>query len=128
MGTTMASPGKVPANKKSSELTLISDSINRLSAWLEENDYRAYDTFDGLNAKFIRLLTFDKKFLRQVLQQGVRRFPINLRPVLGITKARSTKGIGFLARVFMRMHRTTGDDRWAERAVMALRWLIEHQA
>jgi polysaccharide biosynthesis protein VpsJ len=128
MGIMMASPGKTQTNRKSAEQALISDSIDRLSTWLEGNDYRAYDTFDGLNARFIRPLTFEKKFLRQVLQQGVRRFPINLRPVLGIAKARSTKGMGFLARGFMRMHRTTGDRRWAEKAIMALQWLTEHQA
>jgi uncharacterized protein YyaL (SSP411 family) len=36
--------------------------------------------------------------------------------------------MGFMARGFMRMHRTTGDDKWAQRAVMALQWLTEHQA
>ena len=61
-------------------------SISQLSHWLEENDYRGYDTFDGLNARFVRPLTFETKLLRTVLQQGVRRFPINLRPVLGITR------------------------------------------
>ena len=49
-------------------------SIRKLSHWLEENDYCGYDTFDGLNARFVRPLTFETKFLRTVLQQGVRRF------------------------------------------------------
>ena len=43
------------------------------------------------------------------LQQGVRRFPINLRPLLGIDKSRSTKGMGFIAKGFMRMHEATGE-------------------
>ena len=83
----------------------IFQSIERLSHWLEENDYRGYDTFDGLNARFVRPFTFETKFLRTVLQQGVRRFPINLRPVLGIEEDHSTKGMGFLARGFIRLHR-----------------------
>jgi hypothetical protein len=29
-------------------------SIGRLARWLEERDYRGYDTFDGLNARFVR--------------------------------------------------------------------------
>src|SRR5882672_10633253 len=77
-------------------------SIGRLSNWLESNDYRGYDTFDGLSA-VVRPLTFKNKFLETVLQQGVRRFPLNLRPLLGIPKRRSTKGMGFLARGFMRL-------------------------
>src|SRR4051812_48627249 len=57
-------------------------SILRLTQWLDENDYRGYDTFDGLNARLLRPLTFETTVLRQVLQQGVRRFPLNLRPLL----------------------------------------------
>ena len=67
------------------------NALIRLSRWLEKNDYRGYDTFDGLNAKFVRPLTFETSFLRIVLQQGVRRFPFNLRPLLGISKERSTQ-------------------------------------
>src|SRR5215469_18136239 len=60
------------------------DSICRLSAWLQEHDYRGYDTFDGLSSRLLRPLTFNHGLLRTMLQQGVRRFPINLRPLLGI--------------------------------------------
>ena len=63
----------------------IYESICRLSEWLVLNDYRAYDTFDGLSARFLRPLTFNRRFLRTILQQGVRRFPINLRPLLNKT-------------------------------------------
>jgi hypothetical protein len=103
-------------------------SISRLSEWLDKNDYRGYDTFDGLNAKFLRPLTFNNKFLRQVLQQGVRRFPLNLRPLLGIAKSHSTKGMGFLARGFIRLHRATGENTWRDKAEYALQWLIENQS
>jgi rhamnogalacturonyl hydrolase YesR len=102
-------------------------SIEQLSHWLEENDYRGYDTFDGLNSRFVRPLTFETKFLRTVLQQGVRRFPVNLRPVLGITKEHSSKGMGFLARGFMRLHKTTGDQVWKDKAEFALQWLVENR-
>ena len=65
--------------------------------------------------------------LRIVLQQGVRRFPLNLRPILGISKSHSSKGMGFLARAFMRMKTATGDAEWDRKAEMALQWLIENQ-
>src|SRR6266436_3753052 len=98
----------------------ISESIGRLSDWLEKNDYRGYDTFDGLSAKFVRPLTFENEVLLTVLQQGVRRFPVNLRPLLGVSKSRSTKGMGFLARGFIRLHQATGDGAWADKAQLAL--------
>lgn len=106
----------------------IHDSILRLSGWLERNDYRGYDTFDGLNARFLRPLTFEKKLLRIILLQGVRRFPLNLRPLLGIERSRSSKGMGYLARGFIRLHQATGDPIWAEKAKFALQWLMDHQS
>jgi len=105
----------------------IYDSILRLSRWLEKNDYSSYDTFDGLNARFVRPFTFENGLLRTVLQQGVRRFPINLRPLLGVAKGHSTKGMGFLARGFIRLHQVTGKQGWADKAESALEWLIENQ-
>jgi len=106
----------------------IYESIGRLSDWLEKNDYCGYDPFDGLSASFLRPLTFNSKFLRTVLQQGVRRFPLNLRPVLGIARSRSTKGMGFLARGFLRLYEATGDAAWRDKAESALRWLVENQS
>jgi polysaccharide biosynthesis protein VpsJ len=104
----------------------IFDSLSRLCNWLEINDYRGYDTFDGLSAKYLRPLTFNSPFLRQVLQQAVRRFPINVRPLLGIGRHRSTKGMGFIARGFMRLHDATGDAAWQTKAESALAWLLEN--
>ena len=102
-------------------------SIYRLSQWLEVHDYRGYDTFDGLNARFVRPFTFNSSLLRTVLQQGVRRFPINLRPLLGVTREHSSKGMGFLARGFIRLNQATGDEVWNQKAEMALQWLLEHK-
>jgi len=62
----------------------LNESIRRLFHWLEENDYRGYDTFDGLNAKYVRPFTFESQLLRTVLQQGVRRLPLNIRPLVGV--------------------------------------------
>jgi rhamnogalacturonyl hydrolase YesR len=103
-------------------------SIGRLARWLEEHDYRGYDTFDGLNARFVRPLTFNSALLRTVLLQGVRRFPLNLRPLLGVSRERSTKGMGFLARGFIRLNKATGEQSWNEKAKTALQWLIEHRS
>ena len=103
-------------------------SITRLIGWLEKNDYRGYDTFDGLNARLLRPFTFESETLRTVLQQGVRRFPWNIRPVIGVERSRSTKGMGFLARGFLRMYQATGDTHWEEEARKALQWLVENRS
>src|SRR6185437_4368388 len=108
--------------------SVLLDSIHRLTRWLESHDYRGYDTFDGLNARYLRPLTFNTSLLRIALQQGVRRFPINLRPFLGIAPERSTKAMGFLARGFIRLYQCTGEAKWRGRAESMLQWLVENQS
>ena len=104
------------------------EPILRLCDWLERNDYQGYDTFDGLSARYLRPLTLETTHLRTVLLQGVRRFPINLRPLLGIPKSHSSKGMAFIARGFIRLCRATGEEHWARKAKYALQWLIDHQS
>jgi polysaccharide biosynthesis protein VpsJ len=130
MAATAASVGRQPEilDVKKAAQSQIRESILLLSTWLEINDYRGYDTFDGLGARYVRSFTFENKFLRTVLQQGVRRFPLNLRPLFGIPIAHSSKGMGFLARGFIRLHQTTGEQAWREKAESALQWLIDHQS
>jgi polysaccharide biosynthesis protein VpsJ len=106
----------------------VHQSLVRLSGWLDRNDYSGYDTFDGLSAPFLRPLTLNSKFLNIALQQGVRRFPINLRPLLCIPKSRSTKAMGFLAKGFVRLHHATGDAVWLDKAEFALQWLIDNRS
>lgn len=129
MATIVASAGSGPAllSRNQPAEAEVFNSIQHLYAWLEANDYRGYDTFDGLSA-WVRPLTFKTRLLQTVLLQGVRRFPLNLRPVLGIPRRQSSKGMGFLARGFMRLHQTTGDPVWARKAEFALQWLIDHQS
>jgi hypothetical protein len=124
------SVGKQPVVRASNNAAKenVRGSIDRLSRWLENHDYKGYDTFDGLNARFVRPFTFETKFLRTTLQQGVRRFPINVRPLLGVAKSRSTKAMGFVARGFIRLHEATGDAAWCRKAENVLEWLIGNQS
>jgi rhamnogalacturonyl hydrolase YesR len=129
MAITMASAGRQRAARDENALPKaeLYASISRLSDWIEANDYRGYDTFDGLNARFVRPLTFETKPLRMLLQQGIRRFPINLRPLLGVRRNHSTKAMGFFARGFIRLYDATGQHEWREKAEKVLDWLIANQ-
>lgn len=122
-GEDLQSAERTPALKAK-----IHNSLAQLANWLETHDYQGYDTFDGLSSRLARPLTFETKLLRTVLQQGVRRLPLNIRPLLGIAPARSTKGMGFVAKGYIRLHQATGEQVWADRAKSALAWLMAHQS
>jgi hypothetical protein len=61
------------------------------------------------------------------LQQGIRRFPFNLRPLAGVSRSKSTKGMGFFARGYLRLHRATGKSEYAKKAAGCLDWLAHNQ-
>jgi hypothetical protein len=97
-------------------------SARRLHEWLEAHEYAAYDPFDGL-ASWARPLARGKT-TRQVLQKSVRMAPVNLRPLLGVKPARSTKALGYCARAYLKLERLEPAAGWGERAVRALEWLL----
>src|SRR5579864_6002840 len=126
-GTMKGSAGDCMANQTDNPALQIEQSVRRLFSWLELHNYEAYDPFDGLNARFVRPLTCERPWLRIALQQGVRRFPLNLRPLLGIRPSRSAKAMGYIAKACIRLHQATGEPAWEAHARDILKWLIENQ-
>ncbi len=98
----------------------IQATIDRLDRWIGSSGWIGYDPFDGLSAPIARRLTFGVPILRIILQQTVRRFPLNLRPLLGITKKHSTKAMGYFATGYLRLHRSTGRQDRLEKAKFCL--------
>ena len=113
--------GGISGNQESSIL----DSILKLNSWLKENDYKGYEPFDGLSS-YLRYLTLNMKLPQQLLIQFVLRCPINIRPILGIRPHRSTKGIGFVARGYLRLFKATSSDFYKIEAMRWLDWLVDN--
>lgn len=105
----------------------LEDSIARLAAWIEANDYKGYDPSDGLNS-FLRPLTFGNQFLDRVLMQVIWKAPINLRPLVGIKREESTKGRGYMAWGYLLRYKDTGDQSYKARATLCLDWLAANKA
>lgn len=108
-----------------SDLRVISDSINKLDEWLSQNDWKAFDPFDGLSSN-VSFLTFNNHYLRIMLQQSVRRFPINVRPLLGIEKQTGSKGMGFCALGYLKLYHTTQQKEYLEKTKLCLDWLMKN--
>lgn len=100
-------------------------SLNLLELWLIRNSFKAYDPFDGLNSK-LSLFTLEIPFLRQVLLQTVKGLPFNIRPLIGISPQKSSKGIACIVRGDLLLHKVTGEEKYLLRAKDFLRWLEEN--
>ncbi len=101
---------------------MIETSLERLDKWIQQNHSAGYEPFDGLGS-FVRPLTFGTKLGRQALVQLVKRSPINLRPWIGIRPATSTKGMGFLARGYLRWDALHPGSGFKQKADYCLNWL-----
>ena len=102
-------------------------SLKSVERWVEANHYKGYDPFDGLSS-FLRPLTFGNLFLDRLLMQLVRQSPINIRPFLGIKPLNSTIGRGYFAWGYLTMLKVTGDEKYKDKAVSCLQWLVENKA
>lgn len=104
------------------------ESLMKLEAWIRQSNWKGYDTFDGLSSPYAKLLTLNRPFLKQCWQQGVRRFPFNLRPLLGIKRNVSSKAMGFFAQGYLRLHQTYGKPEFLEKMRFCLQWLMDHRS
>src|SRR5579862_122340 len=102
-------------------------SIGKLTRWVEDHKYKAYDPGDG-NTSFLHALTFNNLLLERLLQQAAYRAPFNIRPWIGIRPHVSTKGIGYMAWGYAKMYKLTQDPHYKERAAFCLQWLIKHRS
>jgi len=100
-------------------------SLNKLEEWLIENNWKAYDPFEGLNS-WLRPLTFEVPVLRQLLVQFVKRTPLNIRPFIGIQPTRSSKGLAYIVLGDILRYKMTNDDKYKSRIKIFLDWLIEN--
>jgi hypothetical protein len=66
----------------------------QLLAYCRINDWAGFDPYDALNSRLFRVLPFlNFKMARLVLTQGIKRSPVNLRPLFLIPKTQNPKGI-----------------------------------
>lgn len=94
-----------------------------MDTWNTTNKWKAYDPFDGLSTPYASILTLNKPILKIALQQVVRRLPINIRPLIGIKPAISSKALGFFAQGYLRLYNIYKKDEYLSRCKFCLDWL-----
>lgn len=101
-------------------------ALDRLQTWVEAQNYRGYEPFDGLSS-WARVFAFHNQLAERILQQTIRQCPINLRPLFGVNRKDSTKGRGYMAWGYLRLYKTTGRKEYLDKATACLEWLDTHK-
>lgn len=103
-------------------LARIKTSLDAVQSWVEARHYRGYDPGDGLTS-WLRPLTCGNLFAERLLQQAIWKAPFNIRPLVGVVPLDSTKGRGFMAAGYLRLHAALEDVAYRNRARACLEWL-----
>ncbi len=98
--------------------------LDQVFAWSRQQDYRGYNKHDGLNSPILRLLLGWGKWPRMVAIQGVMRFPINIRPLLGVPKSYNPKGLALFTQALLDRYRATGKEEHLAEAEQLLELLL----
>jgi len=80
------------------------DITLKLLAYCRSNHWAGYDPYDALNSRVFRALPFlNFKAARLVLTQGIKRCPVNLRPMLLVPKTPNPKGIALFLSALIKL-------------------------
>jgi hypothetical protein len=78
----------------------------KLLAFCRANDWAGYDPYDALNSRIFRALPFlNFKLARLVLTQAIKKFPLNLRPMMMVPRTPNPKGIALFLSSLVKLSR-----------------------
>src|SRR5262245_43546253 len=80
-------------------------ALSRLLDYCREQNWAGWDPYDALNSRLFQRTPFRHyRWPRLALTQFVKRFPLNIRPLLGISRQQNPKGIALFCSTLARLH------------------------
>src|SRR5687768_13564118 len=95
----------------------LENTYDRLYSYCERQDFAGHDPFDGLNSKIFQATPLKNSGLaRRIMQQAVKRSPVDLRSVLAIKKGVNPKALALFTLAELARFRTSREVRHLENA------------
>lgn len=125
--TAKTRPPNASADRTANEaMEVVEIAVQRVLGWVERNEYKGYEPFDGLSSS-LRPLALGNQFAERLVMQAVRQSPVNLRPLVGIRPQESTKGRGYMAAGYVSLFKRTQKTEFRDKAILCLKWLDKHK-
>lgn len=105
-------------------LRSVEAAFHDLHDYLVRHDFKGWEYDDLLASPLVRALTGFGLYPRIAAVQIAKRFPFNVRPLLGVPRLPSTKGWGFIVKGYLYYQQATGDDRYLPFVRRGLDWLM----
>lgn len=105
-------------------MTGIKYSFDSLNKYVVDQDFKGYDPYDTLNS-WIPFKRFGK-WSEILAIQFQKRNPVNIRPIIGVKKFHSTKGMGLLLSAYLNMYSLNKDVSLIPNIERIKNWLLEN--
>jgi hypothetical protein len=90
---------------------LIHQAIIQLLDYCTKNNWAGFDPYDALNSRVFKALPFlNNKLCRLVLTQGMKRSPVNFRPLFLVPKEQNPKALGLFVSALIRLQSINFSD------------------
>lgn len=91
-------------NSNIDSLDMLKEAIIKLLDYCQKNNWAGYDPYDGLNSRLLKKLQFlQNRICRLIFIQGMKRSPINLRPILLVPKSQNPKGLALFSSALLKL-------------------------
>jgi rhamnogalacturonyl hydrolase YesR len=98
----------------------IKHSLDKLEVYLDASDLKGYDPYDALNSKILTKLSFNRKLLKIIYTQALKKLPINLRPLLFIKKEYNPKGLGLFLTGYLKLYSLYKNEKYLKKIDMVI--------
>jgi rhamnogalacturonyl hydrolase YesR len=86
-------------------------SFYKLKQYVEQQQFKGWDPYDGLNSWVIQKTFFGKsRFIRLAWIQLFKRNPINFRAIVGVDKAYNPKGLGLFLTGYCNLYKSDKNE------------------
>ncbi|HET9747134.1 MAG TPA: hypothetical protein VFP97_15570 [Chitinophagaceae bacterium] len=111
------------------ELLEINKCFQKLRSYCEEQQYKGWDPYDGLNSRVFKSLPIirNNRICRLVWIQFFKKSPINFRPLAGIPKEFNSKGLGLFLSGYCNLYRMKQDKSILDRIYFLAEKIMELQ-
>jgi hypothetical protein len=107
----------------------IKESFEKLKAYCEQEEFRGWDPFDGLNSRLFNALPGirSNRFSRLAWIQFFKRSPFNFRRIAGVKKEYNTKGLGLFLTGYCNLYQQQPLEEYKQQIYFLGNKLIELQ-
>jgi hypothetical protein len=90
----------------------IQDILFSTLKFSRDQNYMGWDYWDGMSSRLLQNFPVDNRWLNILIQEGIKRAPVNIRPFLLVEKRESPVGLSLFTLANQRAYEITGEDKF----------------